>query len=199
MPRDWIWYTIVEKRFDSKLTIGTKVSALMMKNVKTALLTKKTMIPLVLLFSFWLILSPSINMESIIIGVMVSLMVVLYSRDVLFDSGEAPFYSGQHFVNMVKFTGVLLIEVFKANIDVAKIVLNPSLPIQPHFIEVPIMIKNDFNKVIYGNAVTLTPGTLTVDITDKVFVIHALTEEAAKAMENSFIETWILRQEEEKP
>lgn len=165
--------------------------------VDERILGKKFTIPFALLLFFWIILTPSITMESIIIGALVSILVVTYSRDVLFDVGEIPVYRMSNFINMAKFIGVLVIEIFKANIDVAKIVLNPALPIQPHFIKVPMMLKNDFNKVIYGNAVTLTPGTLTVDITDQEFIIHALTNEAADAMENSFIEQWVSKQEDE--
>ena len=164
--------------------------------VNKSLIGKKTIIPFVLLLFFWLILTPVVTMQSIIIGFVVSLLVVVYSRDVLFDDQEVPIYKLRYFSNMVKFTGVLIVEIFKANIDVARIVLNPSLPIQPHFIKVPMMLKNDFNKVIFGNAVTLTPGTLTVDITEDEFIIHALTNSAADAMENSFIEQWVTKQEE---
>lgn len=165
--------------------------------VTESILSKKFTIPFALLLLFWLILTPSITWESIAIGAFVSILVVMYSRDVLFDISEIPVYRPGHFMNMVQFAGVLVVEIFKANIDVAKIVLNPALPIQPHFIKVPMMLKNDFNKVIYGNAVTLTPGTLTVDITDQEFIIHALTNEAADAMENSFIEQWVSNQEDE--
>ncbi|MDW7671729.1 MAG: Na+/H+ antiporter subunit E [Bacillota bacterium] len=154
------------------------------------------MIPFTLLMAFWLILSPNITQQSVFIGLVVSFLVVMYSRDILFDSTEMPLYQMSHLMNMLHFVGILLIEIVKANIDVAKIVLNPALPIQPQFIRVPMMLKNDINKVIYGNSVTLTPGTLTVDLTEEYFVIHALTDEAAAAMNNSFIEQWVLRLEE---
>ncbi len=166
----------------------------MYKNITS----KKMAIPFLLLLSFWLVLTPNITVESIIIGMIVSALVVLYSQNLLFEKQEIPIYKMANFINMIKFIGVLIVEVFKANIDVAKIVLNPSLPIQPHFIKVPMMLKNDFNKVIYGNSVTLTPGTLTVDITEDAFIIHALTNDAAEAMENSFIEQWIIKQEDEQ-
>jgi multicomponent Na+:H+ antiporter subunit E len=156
-------------------------------------------LPLIMLFLFWLILSPNISEQSIFLGLVMSSVVVVYSRDILFTTAEMPLYRIKHIANMIQFIGILLIEIVKANIDVAKIVLNPSLPIQPQFIKVPMMLKNDMNKVIFGNSVTLTPGTLTVDITHDYFVIHALTDDAAKAMDNSFIETWVLRQEDVNP
>jgi len=153
-------------------------------------------IPFILLFGFWLILSPGVTFQTILLGGAVSLLVVYYSKDILFTTDEMPLYRFRHLVNMVRFIGILLVEIIKANIDVAKIVLNPKMPIRPQFIRVPMMLKNDMNKVIYGNSVTLTPGTLTVDIDETGFIIHALTDEAAEAMTDSFIETWVVRQEE---
>ncbi|SDY47456.1 Na+/H+ antiporter subunit E [Tindallia californiensis] len=159
---------------------------------------KKYLIPTVLLFMFWMILSPGFGAQTIFMGILLSILVVVYSKDILFSAKEMPLYQGKHFVNMLRFIGVLIIEIFKANIEVAKIVLDPKLPIEPHFIKVPMMLENDMNKVIYGNSVTLTPGTLTVDIVEDGFIIHALTKEAAEAMEGSFIETWMAKQEDKK-
>ncbi len=159
---------------------------------------KKYVIPAVLLFMFWLVLSPGFTLQTVVFGLVISGLVMFYSREILFSAEEMPLYRLSNLINMGKFTGVLLVEIVKANIDVAKIVLNPKLPIEPEFIRVPTSIQNDVNKVIFGNSVTLTPGTLTVDIDESDFIIHALTKEAAQAMEDSFIEEWINRQEEKR-
>ncbi|RQD67418.1 MAG: Na+/H+ antiporter subunit D [Tindallia sp. MSAO_Bac2] len=156
---------------------------------------KKYIIPAVLLFLFWMVLSPGFGLQTILLGLLISALIVVYSKDILFSATEMPLYRMKHFGNMMRFIGVLIVEIFKANIDVARIVLDPKLPIQPHFVKVPMMLKNDMNKVIFGNSVTLTPGTLTVDIVDDGFIIHALTTDAADAMEDSFIEKWMKQQE----
>ncbi len=158
--------------------------------------TKKYIVPIALLFLFWMVLSPKFGVQAILLGAILSTLVVIYSKDILFSDTEMPLYQMKHLLNMLHFVGVLVVEIFKANIDVARIVLNPKMPIQPHFIKVPMMLQNDINKVIFGNSVTLTPGTLTVDILEDGFIIHALTTEAAEAMEESFIEEWIKKQED---
>ncbi|AOY74852.1 Na+/H+ antiporter subunit E [Clostridium formicaceticum] len=150
--------------------------------------SKKNMYLFLPLFFFWLILSPRIAAESIIIGVVVCFIVVIYSSDVSFTAKEMPLYYFNKLMIFLRFILTLLKEIVKANIDVALIVLNPSLPITPCFIKVPMMLKNDVVKVIYGNAVTLTPGTLTVDVEEDAFVIHAITKEAAEGMTDSIIE-----------
>lgn len=149
------------------------------------------------LFLFWIILSPSINIESIVAGVIVCSGIVLYSKDILFNDNEVTLYRISNIKKFLSFIWCLIVEVIKANIQVAKIVLSPSMPISPKFVKVPINIKKDFNKVMYGNAITLTPGTLTVDIEEDNYIIHALTEDAANDLIDSILEKQVIRLEVE--
>ena len=71
----------------------------------------------------------------------------------------------------------LTLEIIKANIDVAKRVLSPSLPIDPAMLPIKGSQKTDLGKVIYGNSITLTPGTVTVDIDGDTFLIHSIARE----------------------
>ncbi|AKL96778.1 multisubunit sodium/proton antiporter, MrpE subunit [Clostridium aceticum] len=155
---------------------------------KDSWLAKKNVYLFLPLFFFWLILSPKITVESIAVGAVVCLMVVMYSKEIAFSEKEMPLYYLKKLMTFLRFILTLIVEIVKANIDVALIVLNPSLPISPCFVKVPMMLKNDVAKVIYGNAVTLTPGTLTVDVEEDGFVIHALTKEAAEGMTDSILE-----------
>jgi multicomponent Na+:H+ antiporter subunit E len=76
-------------------------------------------------------------------------------------------------------------EIVKANIDVARIILNPKLPISPKLIRVPAHQKTDIGQVFYANSITLTPGTISLDVRDNQILVHALTEEAAAGVENN--------------
>ena len=73
----------------------------------------------------------------------------------------------------------LLWEIAKANWDVARIILKPSLPIKPRLMRIRASQKTDLAKVIYANSITLTPGTITLDVRDDKFLVHALSDEAA--------------------
>ncbi|MDR5659336.1 Na+/H+ antiporter subunit E [Serpentinicella sp. ANB-PHB4] len=148
------------------------------------------------LIIFWLILSPLLNIQSILIGSIASILIVFYARDIAFTNKEIPKYSLKNLVIYVKFVLRLLVEIVKANIEVALIVLNPKLPLSQCFIKVPLKINNDIVKVIYGNAVTLTPGTLTVDVEEDGFLIHALTKDAADGMTDSIIEHYCTKMDD---
>ncbi len=73
----------------------------------------------------------------------------------------------------------LTVEIGKANVLVTKEVLRPRLALSPKMIAVPAGQRTDLGRTIFGNSVTLTPGTVTVDVGKDRLVIHALTESLA--------------------
>ena len=73
---------------------------------------------------------------------------------------------------LVQYFFVFLIALIKANLDVAVRVINPALPINPGIVEIKTKLTNDFAKMILANSITLTPGTLTMDIIDDTIYIH---------------------------
>jgi multicomponent Na+:H+ antiporter subunit E len=73
----------------------------------------------------------------------------------------------------------LLWAIIKANIDVAKRILSPRLPIAPRIVRVTGTQETDLCRVIFANSITLTPGTVSLDLDEEDIVVHALTKEAA--------------------
>lgn len=141
-----------------------------------------------LLFSFWLLLTYTFDLFSIIVGIVVILMVLWFNKDLIINENESDLYSIKAVYRLIKFLFVLIKEIIIANIQVAKIVLDPKMPIQASFFHYPIQLKKPMNQVIYANAITLTPGTLTVDTKDDYFVIHALTDSAKDGLFGSALE-----------
>ncbi|MDJ0861697.1 MAG: Na+/H+ antiporter subunit E [Gammaproteobacteria bacterium] len=74
-------------------------------------------------------------------------------------------------------------EVIKANLDVARRILSPSLPISPSVVLVKASQRTDLGRVTYGNSITLTPGTITIDLEGDTLEVHALTREAAEVLQ----------------
>ncbi len=77
----------------------------------------------------------------------------------------------------------LAAEVVKANLDVARRILSPSLPISPNVLLVKASQRTDLGRVTYGNSITLTPGTITIDLEGDTLEVHALTREAAEVLQ----------------
>lgn len=74
----------------------------------------------------------------------------------------------------------LLKEIVKANINVTKLILDPALPIRPRLIHVPAPPKTELGRVILANSITLTPGTVSVDLQRDGIWVHALHFEGAE-------------------
>ena len=73
----------------------------------------------------------------------------------------------------------LLWQIVKSSIDVAKIILDPALPISPTLISIKLPQRTDLGQVIYANSITLTPGTVTTYLSGGAIDVHALTQAAA--------------------
>lgn len=76
----------------------------------------------------------------------------------------------------------LIKEIVISNIDVARRILSPSMPISPTVVRIKASVHGDMGNVVYGNSITLTPGTVTIDIDGDELVVHALTAEGAAAL-----------------
>ena len=66
----------------------------------------------------------------------------------------------------------------KANLTLAKIVLSPSLPINPGFVKVRTTLKSPMGRLLLANSITLTPGTLTVEMEGEWLYVHWVTMDA---------------------
>ncbi len=136
----------------------------------------------IVLMLFWIVLTSTFNLLSLGVGVIVCGGVTLFSTNMREDSSIKKTQLLKYSIVFVDFLFAFLIEVVKANIDVAKIVLAKNLDIQPQFIQLDVSLQQKRHLVLLANAITLTPGTLSVDVVDNHFVIHALTDQAAQAM-----------------
>jgi multicomponent Na+:H+ antiporter subunit E len=76
----------------------------------------------------------------------------------------------------------LLVEIFKANIDVARAIVRPRMPIRPTVLRLKAGQKSDLGRVIYANSITLTPGTVTLAVEGETIEVHALTPGAAEGL-----------------
>ncbi|PLX03099.1 MAG: hypothetical protein C0594_11080 [Marinilabiliales bacterium] len=109
--------------------------------------------------------------ESVIIGLSAALLVsILFCKNcnVFSDMKLSP----KAILFTVAYIFIFLFELIKSNLDVAKRVVSPSLPINPGIIEVKTKLKSPMARMILANSITLTPGTLTIDIKGDSLFIH---------------------------
>jgi multicomponent Na+:H+ antiporter subunit E len=130
------------------------------------------------LFVIWLLLSG--HLEPLMLGLglaSVLLTVILIRRMNLIDHESYPLHLSTKIPAYLVF---ILREIVKANIDVIKRILTfRRSSVSPQLFEVPVPLKTDLGRVIYANSITLTPGTVSVELTQEKILVHALTKEAA--------------------
>jgi multicomponent Na+:H+ antiporter subunit E len=91
-------------------------------------------------------------------------------------------------VRLPRFWWWLLQEVTKSSIEVARVVLSPSLLISPTTVELKTAESSEAGRVILGNAITLSPGTVTIDVDGERLLVHCLTRESAEALQEMEVE-----------
>jgi len=111
--------------------------------------------------------------EEVYAGLVVSALVSFWAAK-YFDEFGIKCFSPARIIGIIIYTPILLWEIVKANLQVAKIVLSPKLPIKPAIVTAKSSLKSDFGKMLLANSITLTPGTLTVDIVDDTYFIHCV-------------------------
>ncbi|MBK5262335.1 MAG: Na+/H+ antiporter subunit E [Peptostreptococcaceae bacterium] len=84
----------------------------------------------------------------------------------------------------IKFIFVFIWELIVANLIMAKIVLSPILPISPKIVKVHTTIESKIGRAFLANAITLTPGTLTIDLIDNDLYIHVVDGNGLKSAES---------------
>lgn len=77
----------------------------------------------------------------------------------------------------------LIGKIVKANMDVVRRILDPALPISPTIVRVKTSQRTDVGKVTFANSITLTPGTVAIDLRNSEIEVHALSQEAAAALQ----------------
>jgi len=141
---------------------------------------KHSLILFVNLMAVWLLLSGHYTPTLITYGALSCIGVVaLIAHLRILDREALPWHLGIRFFLYLPW---LLKEVILSNISVAKVILNTRLPIHPRILRVHASQKTQVGQVIYANSITLTPGTVTLDVRAGSFLVHALTTDSAEGL-----------------
>lgn len=129
------------------------------------------------LIVFWLLLNGSLAPDVLVVGIAVSLIIALLLR------GGTSFLSGFNATPRAVGAAVVYLlyflkELVKANLKLAAIVLSPSLPVRPGIVKVRTRLKSPMGRLLLANSITLTPGTLTVELDGEWLYIHWVTVES---------------------
>ncbi|MDT8401479.1 MAG: Na+/H+ antiporter subunit E [Bacteroidales bacterium] len=122
-------------------------------------------------FATWLLLTSNVGWQNLVAGAVISLLTtIIFARYFNFDVSKM--------INPVRWFWMIIYIIYfiwqcvKANFDVAYRVLHPALPIKPGIVRVKLTLQGSLARTILANSITMTPGTIAVDIIDDVMYVH---------------------------
>ena len=139
----------------------------------------------ILLLLFWIILNGKITTEILIFGVVLAAAIFWFMCKFLDYSPKYEMFVAKNFFWIITYFVVLVIEMFKSAIAVYKRVYSKKIEIQPQMVFFDVDIKSEFLRFVLANSITLTPGTITVDVDENHFCVHALDYTLAEGIEDS--------------
>jgi len=123
------------------------------------------------LLSLWLIFVNTLNWQEVLTGVVLSALIAAFGHTYFTQRGLRHL-TLKKLLYLIIYIPILLWEVLKANLDVAYRVLHPKMPIKPGIVLIRTGLQSDTGKLALANSITLTPGTLTMDVAGDNLLIH---------------------------
>ena len=132
----------------------------------------KTKVPAVistfcLCFLFWVLLTWSFTPQEMIAGAVVSLAAALFASKFFIHEDAFWLFKPAKLGALIMYVFTFLRELVKANVDVAKRVFGGCKDVNPGIVKVPVDLKGDYAQAMLANSITLTPGTITLDIAEQ--------------------------------
>lgn len=136
----------------------------------------------VISFVFYLVLAGSLSGFELATGAIAASVVSVALWHVSFSGSSRPVTTVRQLLRLLIYAPFLLWEITKANLQIAYVVLHPDLPIDPALVEFDAAVWSPLSVTTLANSITLTPGTLTVDVTRWHFTVHTLTRQSRRSL-----------------
>lgn len=151
-----------------------------------------------LLMGMWLVLSGHYEPFYLCFGLVSVAIVIYFSRGLLGSvifredgTRTQSFLTLEPWHRMLRYLPWLLLAIVKANLQVAWIVIHPRMPINPMIVRFRAPLASDVAQVTLAQSITLTPGTVTIDLEGADYTVHALTPESAEDLLNGTMQATV--------
>ncbi len=142
---------------------------------------KKTLSTFLVLWLIWMLLAGFSAEEAILGGVATLILSIIIARFVPYSFGIGIVWQLIRFIFI--YVPLFLYKMVLSNLDMAYRVLSPRLPINPRIVKVPTNLKGDLSKLILANSITLTPGTLSLDVEEDGVLVHWINASGSTGQE----------------
>ena len=144
----------------------------------------------ILLFALWLVFCERIAIDVIVVGLLGVAAITAFMAKYTGWSVKRDMQLAGKIIPFIGFVLKLIFEVVKANIHIISLVLsdNPDELIKPRIVAHKTRLKTSTGRVALANSITLTPGTVTVDVVDGTVYVHAIDDKAKQGLLDNALE-----------
>ena len=148
-------------------------------------------------FALWVIFNGNFTLEICLFGLVIAAVILVFSCKFMGYSlaKEKRFY--KNFFLFLRYCYLLVTEIARANVQVIHMILTQEEEIQPELVHFQTNLKTSMGKALLANAITLTPGTITVMLEGDEYTVHCLDENLAEGINESEFAEYIRKFEEE--
>ena len=150
-----------------------------------------------LYFIVWIIFAGDITLEICIFGAVIAAVIFAFTCKFMDYSIEKEKKILKKSFQFLHYIAVLVKEILLANVQTIKMILSEKEEVKPTLVDFKTDIKSETGKVLLANSITLTPGTITVELDDSGYVVHCLDESMAGGMDESVFVELIRKLEKE--
>lgn len=147
-------------------------------------------------FLIWLTVNGRVTAETVVLGIVVSLALQRFSQRVLAARSVSFSAVLRLLPRGLLYLLTLLAEIFKANLQVIRLVLSPVIHVEPCLVRFRTDLGTEAARVALANSITLTPGTITVALDGNDLLVHALDRDMARGLDESVFVRQLRRMEE---
>ena len=146
----------------------------------------RKLVTFLILFALWLLFSGHFDTHHLALGLLCAALVAAFSSDLLFPDTLTARTAVTTW-RVVCYLPWLLYQIVLANLHVVYLVCRPG-QLRPQIVRFRTGLTGDLAKVVLGNSITLTPGTITMDIEGDEFTVHAVSDQAAMDLRSGEME-----------
>ena len=150
----------------------------------------------ILLFLLWVVLNGKLTLEIALFGLGIAGFCYWFMCRFLEYNPKNDIVFIRTLPAIAVYLGVLFAEIIKSSISAVKIVYSRKLEIQPQIVFFEVPLKSEFLRTILANSITITPGTITIDVDENLFCVHALDYTLAEGIEDSVFVRLLMKMEE---
>lgn len=151
----------------------------------------------ILFFIMWILFNGQITLEIVLFGLVIAAVIYWFICKYMDYSVQKDILIAKQLLRIVEYLAVLLKEVLKANLVLLGIILNLYQKPEPVLVTFRAPLKTDTARAVLANSITLTPGTITVNLEEDQFTVHCLDKSMAQGLDDSVFVRLLTKMEKE--